>query len=69
MEEFNHDLIHRVAGTREGTSIMMAMLTEMYLHIRVESGSQVFEETIDHNLTEMSTAECKTESEQFIKQE
>lgn len=68
MEEFNRDLIHRVAGTREGTSIMMAMLTEMYFHIRGGSGSQALEEMNDHNLTEMSIAEDKTESEKFIKE-
>lgn len=69
MEEFNRDLIRRVAGTREGTSIMMAMLTEMYLHIRGESGLQALEEMIDQNLTGMSTAEDKAENKHFIKDE
>ncbi|WP_129710731.1 relaxosome protein TraM, partial [Priestia megaterium] len=66
MEEFNRDLIRRVAGTREGTSIMMAMLTEMYLHLRGESGPQALEEMIDQNLTGMCTAEDKAESKHFI---
>ncbi|MSE14448.1 conjugal transfer protein [Pantoea agglomerans] len=69
MEEFNRDLIRRVAGTREGASIMMAMLTEMYLHIRGESGPQALEEMIDQNLTGMSAAEDKAESKHFIKDE
>ncbi|KGT92325.1 relaxosome protein TraM [Enterobacter cancerogenus] len=66
MEEFNRDLIRRVAGTREGASIMMAMLTEMYLHLRGESGPQALEEMIDQNLTGMSTAEDTAESKHFI---
>lgn len=69
VEEFNRDLIRRVAGTREGASIMMAMLTEMYLHIRGESGPQALEEMIDQNLTGMSAAEDKAESKHFIKDE
>ncbi|MGC0820607.1 relaxosome protein TraM [Pantoea agglomerans] len=69
VEEFNRDLIRRVAGTREGASIMMAMLTEMYLHIRGESGPQALEEMIDQNLTGMSAAEDKAESKHFIKEE
>lgn len=48
---------------------MMAMLTEMYLHVRAESRSQALEEMINHNLTEMSTAEDKAESKHFIKGE
>lgn len=69
VEEFNRDLIRRVAGTREGASIMMAMLTEMYLHIRGESGPQALEDMIDQNLTGMSAAEDKAESKHFIKDE
>jgi len=69
VEEFNRDLIRRVAGTREGASIMMAMLTEIYLHIRGESGPQALEEMIDQNLTGMSAAEDKAETKHFIKDE
>ncbi|MHC3774539.1 relaxosome protein TraM [Pantoea agglomerans] len=69
VEEFNRDLIRRVAGTREGASIMMAMLTEIYLHIRGESGPQALEEMIDQNLTGMSAAEDKAETKYFIKDE
>ena len=50
-------------------AIMMAMLTEMYLHVRAESRSQALEEMINHNLTEMITAEDKAESKHFIKGE
>jgi hypothetical protein len=66
MEEFNRDLIRRVAGTREGTSIMMAMMTEMYLHIRGESSTQSLEDLINTNLTGMSTAEEKAENKHFL---
>ena len=45
---------------------MMAMLTEMYLHIRDESGAQALEEMIDQNLTGMSSSEDKAESKHFI---
>jgi len=48
---------------------MMAILTEMYLHVRAESRSQALEQTINHNLTKMSAAEDKAESEHFIKGE
>lgn len=51
------------------TAIMMAILTEMYLHVRAESRSQALEQTINHNLTKMSAAEDKAESEHFIKGE
>jgi hypothetical protein len=51
------------------TAIMMAMLTEMYLHVRAESRSQALEQIINHNLTKMSAAEDKSESEHFIKGE
>lgn len=66
MEGFNRDLIRRVAGTREGTSIMMAMMTEVYLHIRGDSNTQSLEDLIDTHLTGMSTAEDKAENKHFI---
>jgi len=66
MEGFNRDLIRRVAGTREGTSIMMAMMTEMYLHIRGDSSPQSLEELIDTHLTGMSTAEDRAENKHFV---
>ncbi|MDE8558867.1 relaxosome protein TraM [Pantoea vagans] len=66
MEGFNRDLIRRVAGTREGTSIMMAMMTEVYLHIRGDSNPQSLEDLIDTHLTGMSTAEDKAENKHFI---
>lgn len=66
MEGFNRDLIRRVAGTREGTSIMMAMMTEVYLHIRGDSNTQSLEDLIDTHLTGKSTAEDKAENKHFI---
>lgn len=69
MEGFNRDLIRRVAGTREGTSIMMAMMTEMYLQIRGENTQDKLEALMDLNLTGMSDAEDKAESKHFIQEE
>lgn len=69
MEGFNRDLIRRVAGTREGTSIMMAMMTEMYLHLRGENTHDKLEALMDQNLTGMSDAEDKAESKHFIQEE
>ena len=69
MEGFNRDLIRRVAGTREGTSIMMAMMTEMYLHLRGENTQDKLEALIDLNLTGISDAEDKAESKHFIQEE
>lgn len=69
IEGFNRDLIRRVAGTREGTSIMMAMMTEMYLHLRGENTHDKLEALMDQNLTGMSDAEDKAESKHFIQEE
>ena len=69
IEGFNRDLIRRVAGTREGTSIMMAMMTEMYLQIRGENTQDKLEALMDLNLTGMSDAEDKAESKHFIQEE
>lgn len=66
MEGFNRDLIVRVSGMREGTSIMMAMMTEVYLHIRCDSNPQSLEDLIDTHLTCISTAEDKSENKYYI---
>ena len=66
MEGFNRDLIRRVSGSREGISIMMAMLSEMYLRIRGEDVEKGLEEIIDRNLSSMSAAEDKAESKHFL---
>ncbi|ADU73042.1 relaxosome protein TraM [Pantoea sp. At-9b] len=66
MEGFNRDLIRRVSGSREGISIMMAMLSEMYLRIRGEDVDNGLEEIIDRNLSSMSAAEDKAESKHFL---
>lgn len=65
MEGFNRDLIRRVAGTREGTSIMMAMMTEMSAN-QEENTQDKLEALMDLNLTGMSDAEDKAESKHFI---
>lgn len=62
MEGFNRDLIRRVAGTREGTSIMMAMMTEFYPHISGDSNTQSLEDLIDTHFTGISTTEDKVEN-------
>ncbi|ADU72364.1 relaxosome protein TraM [Pantoea sp. At-9b] len=66
MEGFNRDLIRKVSGSREGISIMMAMLSEMYLRIRGEDVDKGLEEIIDRNLSSMSAAEDKAESKHFL---
>lgn len=66
MEGFNRDLIRKVSGSREGISIMMAMLSEMYLRIRGEDVDNGLEEIIDRNLSSMSAAEDKAESKHFL---
>lgn len=67
-EGFNRDLIRKVSGTREGTSIMIAMLTEMYLHVRGENNAHALEELIDRNLTGISAAEDRAENKHFIQE-
>jgi len=68
-EAFNQDLMRKVSGTREGMSIVIAMLTEMYLNSRggIEPGQ--LEDMLDGNLTAMSTAEDKAESRHFLSEE
>lgn len=68
-EAFKKDLMRKASGTREGMSIVIAMLTEMYLNSRggIESGQ--LEEMLDGNLTAMSTAEDKAESRHFLNEE
>lgn len=68
-EGFNRDLIRKVSGGREGISIMMAMMSEMYLHIRGETGNDKLEGLLDRNLSGMSSAESRAESKHFIEEE
>ena len=68
-EGYKRDLIRRVAGTREGSSIMMAMISEMYLQLRGENTLEKLEALIDSNLSGMSSAEEKAESKHFIQEE
>ncbi|NNS09988.1 relaxosome protein TraM [Erwinia sp. JH02] len=69
LKGFNQDLMRKVSGTREGMSIVIAMLTEMYLKSRggIEPGQ--LEDMLDGNLTAMSTAEDKAESRHFLSEE
>jgi len=68
-EAVKKDLMRKVSGTVEGMSIVIAMLTEMYLNSRggIEAGQ--LEEMLDGNLTAMSTAEDKAESRHFLNEE
>lgn len=68
-EAFKKDLMRKASGTREGMSIVIAMLTEMHLNSRggIEAGQ--LEEMLDGNLTAMSMAEDKAESRHFLNEE
>ncbi|PKE27625.1 conjugal transfer protein [Rahnella sp. AA] len=68
-EGFNKDLMRKVSGTREGISIMMAMLSEMYLHSRGENSNEKLEELLDRNLSGMSSAEDRAETKHFVDKE
>lgn len=68
-EAFNRDIMRKVSGTREGMSIVMAMLTEMYLHARGDIAPGQLEDAMDANLTAMSTAEDMAESRHFLNEE
>ncbi|WP_261643007.1 relaxosome protein TraM [Erwinia mallotivora] len=69
VEGFNRDLIRKVSGSREGTSIMIAMISEMYLHMRGEASSEKMEELIDSHFSGMSNAEDKAENRHFIQEQ
>ncbi len=68
-EMFNRDLIRRVAGSREGVSIMMAMLTEMYLQMNGDNSAQRLEDILSENLSAMSGAEDNAEQKHFLAEE
>lgn len=68
-EGFNRDLIRKVAGVREGISIMTAMMTEMYLHMRGENSDDRLGELLNQNLSAISQAEYDAESKHFIQKE
>lgn len=67
-EGFNRDLIRKVSGSREGISIMMAMMSEMYLQMRGENGNEKLEGLLDRNLSGMSSGENRAESKHFIEE-
>ena len=68
-EGFNKDLMRKVSGSREGISIMMAMMSEMYLHSRGENSNEKLEELLDRNLSGMSSAEDRAETKHFVDKE
>jgi len=68
-EGFNRDLMRKVSGSREGISIMMAMMSEVYLKIRGETGNDNLEDLLDRNLSDMNTAEDRAETKHFIAEE
>ncbi|MGA4367847.1 relaxosome protein TraM [Pantoea allii] len=69
LEGFNRDLIRKVSGTREGVSILIAMVSEMYLNMRGENTSELMEELLDRNLSAINDAEDKASSKHFLAQE
>ncbi|MCW1975645.1 UNVERIFIED_ORG: hypothetical protein FHW05_004555 [Pantoea agglomerans] len=68
-EGFNRDLIRKVAGVREGISIMTAMMTEMYLHMRGENSDDKLGELLNQNLSAISQSEYDAESKHFIQKD
>lgn len=68
-EGFNRDLIRKVAGTREGVSILTAMVTELYLHMRGEISDERIGEVLNENLSAISQAEYEAESKHFIQKD
>ena len=68
-EGYNRDLIRKVAGVREGISIMTAMMTEMYLHMRGENSDDRLSELLNQNLSAISQAEYDAESKHLIQKE
>lgn len=69
IKAFNQDLIRKVSGTREGMSIVMAMITEMYLQSRGDVTPGRLEDMLDTNFTAMSHAEDKAETRHFLSEE
>jgi hypothetical protein len=66
---FNQDLIRKVSGTREGTAIMMAMITEMYLQSRGGITPGQLEEMLDSNFTAITKAEDSAQNRHFLSEE
>ncbi|QKJ89314.1 Conjugal transfer protein (plasmid) [Paramixta manurensis] len=66
---YKKELIRKVAGSREASSIMMVMLAEMYLGMRGEGGEERLAELINTNLTAMNDAEDSAENKFFLQDE
>ncbi|KYP87130.1 conjugal transfer protein [bacteria symbiont BFo1 of Frankliniella occidentalis] len=69
LKAFNQDLIRKVSGTREGTAIMMAMITEMYLQSRGGITPGQLEEMLDSNFTAITKAEDSAQTRHFLSEE
>lgn len=69
LKAFNQDLMRKVSGTREGMSVVIAMLTEMYLQSRGGLTEDALTDMLDGNLSAMSKAEDKADSRHFITEE
>ena len=69
LEGFRRDLIKKASGAREGTMILMTMITEMYLNSKGISPDGNLEELLSQNFTAMNNAEDEAESHHFISEE
>jgi len=68
-EGFNRELIRKVSGSREGISILIAMISEIYLHMRGDNTEDRIVEMLDENLKAMNKAEVEAEGRYYLQED
>ena len=67
--EWSRDVIRMLGGSKEGISILLMMVTEMYVNMLGEKGGEKVEEYLSQYLTSIQNAEDEHEAKHFVSQE
>lgn len=67
--EWSRDVIRMLGGSKEGISILLMMVTEMYVNMLGEKGGEKVEEYLSQYLTSIKNAEDEHEAKHFVSQE
>lgn len=67
--EWSRDVIRMLGGSKEGISILLMMVTEMYVNMLGEKGGEKVEEYLSQYLTSIQNAEDAHEAKHFVSQE
>lgn len=66
LETYRRDLIKKASGAREGTMLLVSMVTELYLRGIGETNRDKLDEAIDAHLTAINAAEDELEKKHFV---